>query len=139
MDADLLSCLLGGEMGHETRVPHLLSHAITSCYNISVSLGTYYYNTLVFVNNFFVWIIEAKETKTEHAQTVQTHTLAGWFRNSRVNAKKPPPRMWRRGGFVFMGYSLAELLLKLGQRSIDLVHLVLDVLDLLVHVLRQTG
>lgn len=85
MDADPLSCLLCGEMGHETRVPHLLSHAITSCYNISVSLGTYYYNIIVFVNNFFVWIIEEKEeAKPEPPQTVRPLPVARRVRNRRV-------------------------------------------------------
>ena len=54
MDTDSLSCLVGGEMCHQSCIPHLLSHAITSSYYIFVLLGTYYYNISVFVNNFFV-------------------------------------------------------------------------------------
>lgn len=76
VDTDSLSRLIGGEVCHQSRIPHLLSHAITSCYNISVSLGTYYYNTFVFVNNFFVSDNGCKEVAMRRIE--EARSMRGW-------------------------------------------------------------
>ena len=76
MNADALSSFVGGEMSVVPRIPHFLSHDLTSYYNIFVLLGIYYYNTLVFVNNFFVSDNGCKEVTMKRIE--EARSMRGW-------------------------------------------------------------